>query len=45
MLSMIMETSSPSEAWRALIKMAAETYDTASGRAKKVSEGLENRLD
>ena len=41
MLIIIMEISSPSEAWRALIKTAAETYDTASGRAKKVLEGLE----
>ena len=34
-LSMIMEIDFSSEAWRALDKMAAETNDAASDRAKK----------
>ena len=34
-LSTIMETSSPSEAWRALVEIAAETNDAAAYRAKQ----------
>ena len=40
-LRILMKVSSLSEAWRALVIMAAETHDAASNKAKKVLEGLE----
>lgn len=44
-LSMVMEITSPSEAWRTLVKMAAETKDAASYEAKKYLEGLKIGLN
>ena len=35
-----MDTGLPSEVWRALVNMAAETNDAASDRAKKELAGL-----
>ena len=43
-LIMVMEIGSPSEAWRALLKMAAETNDAATYRAKKNLGGLTYKL-
>ena len=40
-MKMVMEISSPSEAWRALSKIAAETEDDAYDRAKREFETLE----
>ena len=40
-LVVVMKTGSPSEAWRTLVKMAAETYKAAGNRAKKELEGFQ----
>ena len=40
-MKMVMEIGSPSEAWRALSKIAAETEDDAYDRAKREFETLE----
>ena len=40
-MKMVMEIGSPSEAWRALSKIAAETEDDAYDRAKRELETLE----
>ena len=41
MMKMVMEIGSPSEAWRALAKIAAETEDDAYNRTKREFETLE----
>ena len=40
-MKMVMEIGSPSEAWRALKKMAVETEDDAHDRAKREFETLQ----